>query len=346
MPAYKDTTTGKWFCKFYYETNDGKRKQKLKRGFDLKRQAEQFERDFLKQYNHENTILLSDLAAVYLQEMEKDHAITTVVSSRARLSLLLDHFGDRPAVSITTANINELLPELEQKYKLNTRATVLRVWNALFSYGVKRYNLPFNPVSSISKPTERTTDGNFWTLEQFKTFKACADPSLCLIAAEIIYYTGLRHGELLGLTVSDIDLINNKLTVNATRDTFGRRAPKTKTSRRVVYLAPYVTGLFADIISALYNREPETLLFPLSTNTLNKYLQRNAEAAGLPIITVHGLRHSHASLLANNNASLHAISDRLGHSSPVITANIYTHMFNEKRQALAEDLQKIIDENK
>lgn len=344
MPAYKDTNTGKWYAKFYYQT-DGGRKQKLKRGFDLKRQAEQYERDFLRIHNNENTILLSDLKTAFIEDLQKrGRAVTTVISYENRLDLLLQHYGALSAGSITTEQITDILPELEENYSMNTRATVLRIWGALFSFGVKKYKLPSNPVSAISKPTEKTTTENFWTLEQFQTFRAvCKNDSVSALCLEIIYYTGLRHGELLGLQVQDVDLTEGKLYINATRDSYGRRKPKSTTSCRVVYLSPYVTGLLRDHINRMYYKTPETLLFSVSQSTLLSYLKRKAELAGLPVITVHGLRHSHASLLINNKTDITAIADRLGHSSPVITSQVYTHLFDDRRKEVAEQIQNIID---
>ena len=93
-------------------------------------------------------------------------------------------------------------------------------------------------------------------------------------------------------------------------------------------------------IANIYDLQSGTRLFEYGKGTLNRNLTACAKAAGLPGIRVHDLRHSHASLLIEMGHNILLISQRLGHEKVETTWNTYAHLYPDKQEKLAEDLQK------
>ena len=85
MAVYKDEKTGKWYCKFYYHDHTGKRKQKMKRGFALQRDAKKWEADFLAKMEGSPEMPFSELADLYLEDKKNHAKVTSYVSIRNRI---------------------------------------------------------------------------------------------------------------------------------------------------------------------------------------------------------------------------------------------------------------------
>lgn len=108
MPAYKDEKTGKWYCKFYYTDWTGKKRQKLKRGFDRQRDAKDWERIFLEQYATTPDIAFRSLYDKYVRFKENRVKRTTLDNQKCAIELhILPFFGDMLVSEITPADVAE-----------------------------------------------------------------------------------------------------------------------------------------------------------------------------------------------------------------------------------------------
>ena len=156
--------------------------------------------------------------------------------------------------------------------------------------------------------------------------------------------TGLRFAEGLGVVPESFDFANSKLSVTQTikykgslggsGTTFART--KTESSNRVIELDKETNYVF---YRAVYENDlPDgrpifEAVFTPNGHAINKYFNRRLEnrckVAGIPAVSIHGLRHTHASLLLYADVSVYSISKRLGHSKPSVTSNIYLHLINE-----------------
>lgn len=152
--------------------------------------------------------------------------------------------------------------------------------------------------------------------------------------------TGLRFSELLALTPNDFDFTTNTLTVNKTwsykNSGGGFDLTKNKSSIRKIAIDWQIVGQFAPVIRNLPPDEPIFIekyenghYKRIFNSTINYFLKRKCEDAGVTIITVHALRHTHASILLNAGVTIHSIADRLGHSSVSTTQETYTHIIDE-----------------
>ena len=147
MPANKDEKRGTWIAQFYYTDWTGARKKKKKRGFATKREALEWERDFLQMQTASVNMSLSAFSNLYLEDMSHRLRKSTMVNKRALFDLKIKpYLGSKPLNEITAADIrkwqNELIGE-------GYAPTYLKIVNnqltALFNYAVKYYSLTENP---------------------------------------------------------------------------------------------------------------------------------------------------------------------------------------------------------
>ena len=353
MPSYREDS-GKWYCKFYYTNYKGEKKQKLKRGFALKRDAEAWERDFLERLAKSPDIAFSALAAAYLEDKKATCKPATYATKRNRINLwLVPAFSDRAVNTITAAEVRSWQTSLMGAKGNKGRqisASYVRILSSELSgvlqYAVKYYGLPVNPCGAAGQIVKKPhTEMQFWTHEQFKAFIAgIPEPDPYHAAFMVLYYTGMRRGELLALTVEDIT--QDEIRINKTYNIIDGKevinAPKTAAGNRSVTIPAFLYERIQRHAGRLYGAGPDTRLFAMVTRSgLARRLEAGAAAAGLPRIRVHDLRHSHASLLIEMGFSALLVSERLGHENVTTTLNIYAHLFPSKQSEVAEKLQAL-----
>lgn len=154
----------------------------------------------------------------------------------------------------------------------------------------------------------------------------------------LIAKTGLRFAEALGLTPEDIDLTRQCVVVNKTwsyKDGGGFAPTKNKSSNRKVSIDWTLVTQFAAITRQLPPDKPIFVKFDgefpraVYNSTVNGILERHCNHANIPVIAVHGLRHTHASMMLYAGASVASVSKRLGHSSITTTQKVYLHVIQE-----------------
>ncbi len=166
------------------------------------------------------------------------------------------------------------------------------------------------------------------------------------VPAMVALFTGMRLGEVLALRWSRIDLDGKRLSVREalepTKGGVGFKTPKTKAGRRDITLPDILVGVLREHRRAqlqlrmqlgLGRLPDDALLFsqldgsPLHPSNVSSDWGEFAERIGMPEITFHGLRHTHASQLIASGVDIVTISKRLGHARPTVTLAIYAHMF-------------------
>lgn len=149
----------------------------------------------------------------------------------------------------------------------------------------------------------------------------------------LIAKTGLRYSEALALTPQDFDFAKQTLNVSKTwdyKEQGGFMPTKNKSSVRKIQLDWMTVSQFSGIIKNLSEDKPIFVFKERTYNsTINDLLKRRCAAAGIPIISVHGLRHTHASLLLYAGVSIASVAKRLGHASMNTTEKVYLHIINE-----------------
>lgn len=182
----------------------------------------------------------------------------------------------------------------------------------------------------------------FWTKDEYLKFAdVMMDKPLSYYAFEMLYWTGIREGELLALTPADFDFENQTVTINKSFQHLNGRdiitSPKTEKSNRTIKLPNFLCDEILDYLKMLYDVGLEDRMFPVTKSYLYREMERGSKQAGIKRIRIHDIRHSHVSLLIDMGFSATAIADRVGHESIDITYN-YAHLFSSKQTEMAEKL--------
>lgn len=161
----------------------------------------------------------------------------------------------------------------------------------------------------------------------------------------LIVKTGLRFAEALALTPADFDFTHQLLTINKTWNhrgsTGGFQPTKNPTSNRKVQLDWQMAMQFSQLIKYAPAEQPIFVKKRVFNSTVNQHLKSLCNQAEVPVITVHSLRHTHASLLLYGGVSIASVARRLGHSSMTTTQETYLHIIRELE---AKDGEKIMRE--
>jgi integrase len=357
MPTYKytlkDGKTTLWYAAFNYTDWTGKYRHTCKRGFKTQREAKEYDRTFLDKQSANSDILFYSLVENYMEDMSHRLKPTTMENKKNIIDTkVLPYFKNLKVCDIDTLKIrkwqNEMISYRDEDGKPFSQTylkTINNQMSAIMNYAVAHYRIHSNPCKAAgSMGKSKAGKMLFWTQDQYNTFIATEKKSAYRLAFDILFYAGIREGELLALTPTDI-LDNSKLSINknfATVDSTDLMLiPKTSKSLREVPIPDFLYNDIKDYISRIGGIQPDDRIFYFKKTALQKEIKRCAKEAGLPLIRVHDLRHSHASLLINMDVSIFEISERLGHESVKTTMDIYAHLYPEKEAQLIDKLNNI-----
>jgi integrase len=357
MPAYKDEKRGTWYAKFNYGDWTGTTKQKMQRGFKTQKEAKAFERDFLSKSNASPNMAFGHFVDLYMEDCRSRLKPTTYENKEFAVNTkILPYFREMPLNSIEPATIrkwqNELLTH-ENNYSQTYLKTINNQLSAIFNFAMKYYKLPSNPARICGSMGKKNADEmNFWTLDEFNKFISKSDNPMYTTIYQILFWTGIRIGECLALTLNDFDLVEHSVNINKNYARHQKTDlildPKTPKSKRTIAIPDYLSDIVRDFASKLYDYDPADRLFPFPRSTMNSHIVRIVKKAGVKRIRIHDLRHSHASLLIEMGVSPLLISERLGHENIETTLQTYSHLYPNKhgevRLKLQEMTQKITND--
>jgi len=357
MPTYKDEERGSWYCSFYYTDWMGKKKKKKKEGFKKQSEAKAFERDFLSKSQASPDMAFGHLVEIYMEDCKSRLKPTTYANKEYVINLkVLPYFKDMPINTIEPSTIrkwqNELLDH-ENNYSQTYLKTVNNQISAIFNFAMKYYKLPSNPARVCGSMGKKNADSMlFWTTDEFKKFIPIVSSKPASNAIfELLFWTGIRSGELLALTLNDFDFTNKTVSISKN---YARHEgddlimdPKTPKSKRIITIPEFLCDIIKDYASKLYDYEPSERLFELTKYYLHHEMDRGCKHSGVKRIRIHDLRHSHASLLIEMGFSPLLISERLGHENVETTLQTYSHLYPNKHSEVADRLQalNVVTEN-
>lgn len=248
-----------------------------------------------------------------------------------------------------------------------TKQGAYSIFVALLNYAVKMQYIPKNPLSVLgnfkksSNAEEKPQKLRYYTVEQFQKFITVAQKH-CKTVNDwgfymfflLAFFTGCRKGELNALRWSDIEgnvihvrrQIAQKLKGIKDKET----TTKTSASNRDLQVPPQIVEKLKEhkerqkkAAGDLFTEDFRVCggVGTLRDTTIDKRNRQYAEEAGLPHITIHEYRHSHASLLANNNINIQEVARRLGHSNVNMTWQIYSHLYPSQEEKALEILKDI-----
>lgn len=275
------------------------------------------------------------------------------------------HLGKYELSKLTPAQIQKFYRQLGEGEKPLSASSIRhthRVLHEALSRAVKWGLISRNPADVVDPPRPTRYRATVWTPEQVVRFLSVAqasEPSYS-IAFLLAVTTGMRQAEILGLQWKDVDWDRSTLRIDRTQNYIRGKSVigdvKKESSRRTVALAEstllalqHHRTLQSELRLAFGSKYNESGMIvasengsPLSQNTLNHVWRRLLEAADVPRIRFHDLRHTHASLLLSAGVDLKVVSERLGHATLAVTADIYTHVLPRLQHAAAEDFDRLL----
>lgn len=357
MSAYKDTERNTWYVKFQYKNWMNEKKWVTKRGFKTKREALQWEKDFHLQQEGSVEMCFSDFVKVYREDrVSRLKESTAVMKDNIIDTKLVPYFGKKPIQEITTRDVmqwqNEMLryrdPKTGKPYSKSYLKTIHNQLSAVFNHAVRHYKLKENPAMLVGNMgSDKGIEMNFWTKEEYLRFaEVMMEEPVAYYCFQILYWCGIREGELLALTLEDIDFKKKTIRINKTFQHIKGKDiitdPKTPKSKRTVQIPDFLALELQDYIKMIYDLNVTDRLFPVNKNYLYRMIKKGSEEAGLQKIRVHDLRHSHVSLLIHMGYSAVAIADRVGHESVDITYR-YSHLFPSVQKDMANQLNQMME---
>jgi integrase len=264
--------------------------------------------------------------------------------------------GGLPVAKITVTSVNSFLSQLEKEgVSANSRVNARRTLRVALSSAVKRGLVATNVAHASAAPRSKPKGHVHFTAKEIQALLTALEQSPILNLIRFCISTGVRSGEAMGLTWSDVDLdlgtASIRTQIQRIDGQLQLKSLKTEKSRRELP----IVGLAALAVmeerlrqDELPNPAPLNLVFlnavgtPFDHKYVNKFLHRALEQAGLPKTGIHALRHSAATFMLMNGLNLHQVSRFLGHSQIGLTSDLYGHVLTDEMRSVGERLQTAI----
>ncbi|OHR73958.1 hypothetical protein HMPREF3291_05075 [Bacillus sp. HMSC76G11] len=347
----------------------GKRKQKTMSGFKTKKEAQAACAELINQiekggYQKPSKLILSDfMEQVIESEIKPNFRPSTIEGYETARKIVNRTIGHKEMSKLTTMDINEFIKHLRDiGCKNGTIKThlmrVKKVLRVAFKWNVINVDI----ASTLDSPKQDKSK-KYWSYEECMEFISKSKDDQYHMVYLLTIFTGLRRGEILGLPLKNIDFENNLITVSQQIIVVGGKALleednlKTSSSFRVIDVPPsimeklrkysidnrkkYMQLGISNQHNLLFTTSRGTMIHP---NNLSNRFRKLCTDLKMSMIPFHGLRHSHATILAESKESIHAISDRLGHSSTTVTNEMYIHLTKKMKTSLSEKLNSLYNE--
>lgn len=352
---------GSWRADYTYKDSTGKYKKKTRSGFKTKRLADDWLTEvknniekFKNPYHDWNFLDYFDMnMKLKIESGIKQETINAWQAVREYI--VIKYFGDINISELTREKYQHFLNEYSIGHTANTVKKRHQIINSViqqaFHDGIisidPTYNARITGTKESKDASEKFLEANelISLINHFSQEKRLSgSSSLSSFMIVLIAYSGIRAGEALALTKDDVNLDRQTISITKTKGRDGiNTTPKTKNSIREIKMPSDFFEIYKLFLShkSEWNKNHE--LFDgrkIATNpnrTLEHYEQKNNFNN---VVSIHGLRHSHASYLLSKGINIAYISKRLGHANISITQSIYIHLLNE--QALKEE-QKTLD---
>lgn len=338
MTVQKDKVRGTWSAVFSYrDAITGEKHWKRKRGFATKREAQRWEmgeRDNVAPINH--NVKFSDMVDKWeafnqsSEHMKRKH--------HEHFEIRFKDCFDKPIASITKAQLLEWRTWLSStNFSTRTKNTTIQYVKSVFKFAHDFYDLK-NPTIYLNQfkrtDEEVLAEIETWTPDEFNQFLACVDKKVFRYFFDCLFWTGMRKGECIALYKADLQ--GNMLTIKHSQEHAqnGLKPTKTRQQRRIMIddrLQSELEELMVTDGPYLFGGES-----PLTPSSIQREFTSAIKKSKVKRIRIHDLRHSHATWLINNGASIVSVSKRLGHSDINMTLKVYTHVLQEQDDRLID----------
>ncbi|MEN2297385.1 tyrosine-type recombinase/integrase [Enterococcus faecalis] len=347
-------------------------KQRRKRlTVSTKKEAQQIESKYLRLY-HENKLTtnsnlnLKDIYEIY-EEKYTQNLKPSYKQTQERIfkNYIEPYFKNTQIKLIKKQQIYDFQqflltskPKRKETLSNKTINMIIIHLQKLFNVAIKEGLSYENPCNQIDKLKVQKKEIDFWTLDEFTTFISHIDKNKPFLKVfyQFAFFTGMRAGEMIALTWSDIDFYNQTVRINKSakliNGNYVTTTPKTESSNRYITINTKITSMLKKwqeiqpklLIDNFQNIDSNKLLVfqynekhPSSdyySKQIKKIIVKNN--LNLKSIRLHDFRHSHVALLIHNNEKNTTIKERLGHSSITTTIDTYGHLYPNSQKSMSD----------
>ena len=359
---YFDLEENKWKQVSITLTSKTRQAQKQARIL-LDEKIEKKRENIEKEKTEVRKITVKEAYEEYLKIRKSELKRSTFKSQKYTIIGVIRKLEDYLLMNVTSRIVQNILLELPCSAEHRKNKKVLL--NLFFKYCLNVGYISENPIDNVVLPKRkknlkkvRKKQNKYLTraeVVQYLNFLEKEEKNQRVrLIVEFMYLTGLRFGEVLALTLEDIDFGNKTLEVKHTLHTSGSKAeifldsPKSLASYRVIGISDRVLEIIEEYL--LIEKEGRFIFTkngnPFMIFSFNDFLKRSFKRSGIQkeedfVLTTHVFRHSHISLLAELEVPIKAIMERVGHTNEKMTLGVYTHVTEQMKFNITEKLDKL-----
>lgn len=324
-------------------SGDNRRRKAKTVTYTTKKELERMHQKFEDEVRHNPYIdtTVEELIDAYIENRKiVGLKATTERGYNTAKNRIISVLGSYNAREVTAYQVECFIADMAKKYKPKTIHNTIGLLHSAYARAIRTGQLKENPCQYVTLPKKQKPDIKIFSEhEMLAFFRALSDERIDYkVAYELCLLCGLRRSEVLGLKESDVNLPLKCVTVSHTRHRVDgeniEQDTKTEQSRRTLALPDVVVKDIKVLIKEHDRPYKHTDYLiqdgfgqPMNPSVLTNHIHDIEDAAGLPQISVHGLRHTFASMLNNAGIDIARISRELGHSNISTTLGVYTHVF-------------------
>lgn len=301
--------------------------------------------------------------SVFLPAKAVTCSANTIDSFRSMLRLhVYPTIGEYKLTEVSSATLSRLLLDFQAAGK--SHATCVKLYTVislLFKMAYLDDSIDRNPMDKVQRPKPRkdeskSKDVECFTADELRYIMECLgkEPLKWRAMVRLLIDTGIRRGECCGLQWRNVDFGKNMITVAASLGYTVQRGVYLDTpkngKKRTINVDPQVMRLLKELREEQSQSAISQFVFtqdgspePMHPQTPERYMQKFGRRYGVRHMHPHKLRHSFASLAITNGADIVSVSEILGHASPAITLNVYSHGSEESRQRASNIFRAVVN---
>lgn len=303
-------------------------------------------------------ITVSQWLNTWMNDVVKlSRAATTVYAYQQMIdNHIAPALGKTPLQRLTPLQLQQYYADKIREGKISTN-TVRKhhdLLNTALGYAVKQGLILSNPAERVEAPKVKRPEIHYYSLEQLETLLTLCEGTRLEVLIKLAGYLGLRREEIMGLTWDCVDFEHRKIEIREVRTMAAAqvitKGPKTQSSSRTLYMPGAVEDVlkreqekrnsYRQALGGDYQDSGYVFAHedgrPVRPNYASELFKKFIEDNGLPPITLHGLRHTFASVANSKGIPIYDIGKALGHSSTATTSEIYTHMLDRDHKSMLE----------
>lgn len=343
--AYKDTKTGLWYVQYREKDKlTGQVKQKKKRGFKTKRDALDWADLNVSKTGNSSVLKLGDAIELYLKESAFKKSSEDLFLGRVK-----NYFPDLET-KISEINKEFMITWRDslalKDLKTVTKNNIVKDFKSYLNFISERFDIEIEGLKYLKgfkkKAYEKNKVMTVWNVEDYNKFREFLGSKFWVTLFDFMFWSGCRRGECLGLQKRNIDFDRGTVTFEFSYNNAGTglESLKTSSSYRTIQLDNELLEELKELCDAIDGSFVFGADKPVGRTLLENVFKETVELSGVKLINLHGLRHSHATLLLQQGVSVMIVSRRLGHSNPQTTYRTYAHVI----EALEEETTKTIEQ--